>query len=164
MFMSFILSPLLLFVPLSFIYQLVFAFKHFEDHPLIRKISLALVLCIIAGFIAVGPVSGLVQDIKASQDPDMIRNYLAEKYGEEFVINITIERAAEDPSHVRKYHVASDVLPAGDRFTVCNEPNPNDDHVYSDDLIDRFADENGPYVKSFSAYLNKEFEDRKSVV
>ena len=153
-FASLLLSPLIIFVPASIIYQIVYAVKHLPDHPALRIASLISVVCIIAGFIAVTPLSKAKIDFIASKDPDKISEYLSDKYGTNFVEGIKIHKTKNG---TRTYNVTTDAL-KGKYMTVKNEINPKDDYVFSDDLIDIYADPQSPYLSAFSSYLDDEYD------
>ena len=153
-FASLFLSPLIIFVPASIIYQIVYAVKHLPDHPALRIASLISVVCIIAGFIAVTPLSKAKIDFIASKDPDKISEYLSDKYGADFVEGIKIHKGKNG---TRTYNVTTDAL-KGKYMTVKNEINPKDDYVFSDDLIDMYADPYSPYLSAFSTYLDDKYD------
>lgn len=159
MIMSLFFSPLVILVPISLIYQIRFAIKHFGDHRALLAVSLILVVCTIAGFIAVNPLSRRVMLSRASKDPDKIHEYLSNKYGDDFAAGITVKKDLYEHSETdRFYRVTTAVLPKGEYFTVRNEPHPKDVYFYSDDLIEVFAKEGGPFEKEFSDHLDDEYD------
>lgn len=155
--MSFFFSPLIILIPICLFIQIRFAITVLRDHPLLMKISLGLVLCTIAGFIVVGPLSDKAVNSIAKEDPVRIREYLASKYGEEFASNVSIKPQGKigGGSISRVYDVHTDVLPGRGSFTVHNDPPLN--YVYVDDLINVFAEPYGSFEKGLSEYLDKKY-------
>ena len=154
-----VFSPLILIVPVSLIYQIRFAIKYLGDYPALRKASLILAICTILGFIAVTPLSYTVMHYRASKDPDKIHEYLSNKYGDDFVAGITVKKDIDNHGETsRSYRVTTAVLSKGEYFTVRNEPHPKDEYFYSDDLIEVFAKEGGPFEKEFSDHLDDEYD------
>ena len=147
-----------LLLPICLIDQIWYAVHVMKKHRILKIISLAAVGTVILGFIIVIPVSDCIVRAAAEEDPVRIREYLADKYGEEFASDVKIEASGNfDSSTIsRDYYVHTDVLPAGSYFTVHNDP-PHDD-VYVDDLMEVFSETNDQYIREFADKLEKDLD------
>ena len=89
------------------------------------------------------------------QSVPVIREYLAEKYGDEMVENIDIKLDSYSDESFRVY---SSVLPPGRSFTVYEAYSGSDDSSYNDDLVNTFRGICDEFDDDFALYLAEEFD------
>lgn len=89
------------------------------------------------------------------QSVPVIREYLAEKYGDGMVENIDIKLDSYSDESFRVY---SSVLPNGRSFNVYATFSDSDDSPYDDDLVNTFRGIGDEFDDAFASYLAKEFD------
>lgn len=130
-------------LPFSLIYQIVFGKNVIRYNKRLKKITLILIACLIPILIGIIPVSGAIAKTELKNEPEKIRSYLSEKYGEEMASELTIEYDREENYTYRFYNVKTAVLPDGYTFEV-RVPLFHK-NVYYDNLMDKFNEIHASY-------------------
>ena len=141
-------------LPLSIVLQIILG-----RNVIAKNKKLSLITKIIYGFIVlmlilVTPISNALLKLKVEADPARITSYLEEKYGEEMASEVTIVFDRGEISDTNRYYkVYTPILKDGASFEVYYEAARGD--YYTDDLIERFIEENNSYTNECEVYFQE---------
>ena len=154
---SILIWPYTVIVLLCFIGQIRFAVKNLREHRALRNTAIAVAAFTTLCFLSVIPISNNKKKADAANDIASIKECLGNRYGEEFVADIRIEKDnSQGDSYERYYRVYTDVLPSDVYFTVHNDMPSNT--YFIDDLMEVFKEQNEMFEDKLKTYISDKYD------